>query len=185
MVDDIISEAENQMKKAIEALKRDMQNIRTGRASPGLIEKLPVEFYGTTTPMNQLGSITAPEARLLMVQPWDKNALGAIEKAIQKSELGLNPTNDGKVVRVPIPPLTEQRRKELVKVVKGKVEEGKVSIRNIRRDHINDLKDMLHEKMIGEDDEKRAQEKIEHLTTRYVHETEEVGAHKEKEIMEV
>lgn len=185
MVDDVLSETEDKMKKAIEALKRDMQNIRTGRATPGLIERIQVEYYGSTSYLNQLAGINAPEPRLLVVQPWDKNAFGAIEKAIQKSELGLNPTNDGKVIRVPIPPLTEQRRKEMVKVVKNKVEEGKVSVRNIRRDHITDLKELLHEKLISEDDEKRAQEKIDQLSNRYIHEAEVVGQHKEQEILEV
>ncbi|MEI7555930.1 ribosome recycling factor [Candidatus Chlorohelix sp.] len=185
MVDEIITEAENQMKKSIEALKLQMQNIRTGRAAPGLIEKLQVEYYGVNTPLQQLASITAQEARLLVVQPFDKGAFGAIEKAIQKSELGLNPSNDGKVIRVPFPPLTEDRRKDLVKVAKNKIEEGKVSIRNIRRAHNDDLKEMLKEKMIGEDDEKRGQDKIEQLTTRYIHEVEEIGHHKEKEILEV
>jgi ribosome recycling factor len=185
MIDDVISETEDKMKKANEALKRELGNIRTGRASPGLIERLQVEYYGTMTPLNQMASITAPEARLLVVQPWDKGAMGAIEKAIQKSELGLNPNNDGKVVRIAIPPLTEQRRKELVKVVKGKVEESRVAIRNIRRDHIADLKELLQEKLISEDEEKRAQEKIQQLTDRYIHEAETIGTHKEQEILEV
>lgn len=184
MVDDVIAETESKMKKANEALRRELLNIRTGRAVPGLIEHLPVEVYGTTTPLNQLGSVTAAEARLLVVQPWDKNTMGAIEKAIQKSELNLTTNNDGKVIRIPFPTLTEQRRKDLVKLVKAKVEESRVSIRNIRRDHINDLKDLLKEKLISEDDEKRAQEKIQHLTDRYIHETEQIGQHKEQEILE-
>ncbi|HEX2912338.1 MAG TPA: ribosome recycling factor [Chloroflexia bacterium] len=185
MIDDVISETESKMKKANEALRRELLNIRTGRAVPGLIEKLPVEVYGTTTPLNQLGSVSAPEARLLVVQPWDKNTMGAIEKAIQKSEFNLTANNDGKVIRIPFPPLTEQRRKELVKLVKSKVEDCKVSIRNIRRDHVNDLKELLHEKMISEDDEKRAQEKIQHLTDRYAQEADQIGHHKEQEILEV
>jgi ribosome recycling factor len=185
MINDVLAETEDKMKKANEALKRDLANIRTGRASPGLIERLQVEYYGATMPLNQMASITAPEPRLLVVQPWDKNAMGPIEKAIQKSELGLNPNNDGKVIRIAIPPLTEQRRKELVKVVKSKVEESRVAIRNIRRDHMNDLKELLHEKLISEDDDKRAQEKIQHLTDRYIQETESIGTHKEQEILEV
>jgi ribosome recycling factor len=185
MVEEILGEAEDQMKKAIEALRKEMANIRTGRATPGLIEKIMVEHYGVATPLNQLSSITVAEARLLVVKPWDKGAFSAIEKAIQKAELGLNPSNDGQVIRVSIPPLTEQRRKDMVKVVKAKVEEGKISVRNVRRDHIADLKEMLKEKMISEDDEKRAQEKIDHLTTRYTQEADEVGQHKEKEVLEV
>jgi ribosome recycling factor len=185
MIEDVIKETEDKMKKANDALRRELQNIRTGRAAPGLIEKLPVEVYGTVSPLNQLGSVTAAEARLLVVQPWDKNTMGAIEKAIQNSEFGLNPSNDGKVIRVPFPALTEQRRKDLVKVVKHKVEDSKVAIRNIRREHIEDLRDLLKEKMIGEDDEKRAQEKIQQLTDKYVREADSIGEHKEQEILEV
>lgn len=185
MIDDIISSAEEKMKKANEALRRELQNIRTGRAVPGLIEKMPIEVYGTITPLNQLGSVTAPEARLLMVQPWDKGTMGAIEKAIQKSELNLTTNNDGKVIRIPIPPLTEQRRKDLVKVVKSKVEDSKVSIRNVRRDQLNDLKELLQEKLIGEDDDKRCHEKVQQLTDRYSQEADSIGHHKEQEILEV
>ncbi len=185
MIEDVLSETEGKMKKTNEALKRELVNIRTGRASPGLIERLQVDYYGTQTHLNQMASITTPEARLLVVQPWDKNALGPIEKAIQKSELGLNPNNDGKLIRITIPPLTEQRRKEFVKIVKGKVEEARVSIRNIRRDHLGDLKELLEEKLINEDDNKRAHEKIQLLTDRYIHEAENIGAHKEAEILEV
>lgn len=185
MIDDVLSETEDKMKKAAEALKREMQGIRTGRASTSLLERIMVEYYGTSSPINQLATITVSEARTLVIQPWDKGSMGAIEKAIQKSELNLNPTNDGKVVRVVLPPLTEQRRKDLVKVVKSKVEDGKVSIRNVRRDHMNDLKELLHEKMITEDEEKRATERIQQLTDRYTHEAETIGQHKEQEILEV
>ncbi len=185
MIDDVLAETEEKMKKSNEALRRELSNIRTGRAVPGLIEKLPVEVYGTSTPLNQLGSVTAAEARLLVVQPWDKNTMGAIEKAIQKSELNLSTSNDGKVIRIPFPPLTEQRRKELVKVVKSKVEDSKVSIRNIRRDHMNDLKELLQEKLINEDDDKRAHDKIQTLTDRFIQEADQIGSHKEKEILEV
>jgi ribosome recycling factor len=185
MIEDVLSETENKMKKAMEALRRELQNIRTGRAVPGLIEKLPVDVYGTTTPLNQLGSVTAPEARLLVVQPWDKNTMGAIEKAIQKSELNLTTNNDGKVIRIPIPALTEQRRKELVKVVKSKIEDAKVTVRNVRRDSLNDLKELLHEKLISEDEDKRAHEKIQNLTDKYSLESDQIGHHKEQEILEV
>jgi ribosome recycling factor len=185
MIEDVLSETENKMKKAIEALRRELQNIRTGRAVPGLIEKLPVDVYGTTTPLNQLGSVSAPEARLLVVQPWDKNTMGAIEKAIQKSELNLTTNNDGKVIRIPIPALTEQRRKELVKVVKSKIEDAKVTVRNVRRDSLSDLKELLHEKLISEDEDKRAHEKIQNLTDKYSLESDQIGHHKEQEILEV
>ncbi len=185
MIQDVISETESKMKKAMEALRRELQNIRTGRAVPGLIEKMLVEVYGSTTPLNQLGSVSAPEARLLVVQPWDKNTMGAIEKAIQKSELNLTTNNDGKVIRIPIPALTEQRRKDLVKVVKSKVEDSKVTVRNVRRDSMNDLKELLHEKLITEDDDKRAHEKIQGLTDKYILEADQIGHHKEQEILEV
>ncbi|MDB5078205.1 MAG: ribosome recycling factor [Chloroflexi bacterium] len=185
MIQDVLTETETKMKKAMDALRRELQNIRTGRAVPGLIEKIPVDVYGTSTPLNQLGSVTAPEARLLVVQPWDKNTMGAIEKAIQKSELNLTTNNDGKVIRIPIPALTEQRRKELVKVVKSKVEDSKVTVRNIRRDNLNDIKELLHEKLISEDEDKRAHEKIQSLTDKYIMESDQIGHHKEQEILEV
>ncbi|MCL5960081.1 MAG: ribosome recycling factor [Chloroflexi bacterium] len=173
------------MTKAVEALKKDLSGIRTGRASPALIERLPIEYYGATTPLNQLAGISAPEPRLLVVQPWDRSAMGAIEKGILKSELGLNPTNDGKVIRLAIPTLTEERRRELVKFVKGKVEEGKVAIRNLRREAVADLKDLKQEKMISEDDERRADEKAQELTDRFIKQMDAVGAAKEAEILEV
>jgi ribosome recycling factor len=185
MIQDVISETEDKMKKAMDVLRRDLQNIRTGRAVPGLIEKMPIEVYGTTTPLNQLGSVTAPEARLLVVQPWDKNTMSAIEKSIQKSDLNLTTNNDGKVIRIPIPPLTEQRRKELVRVVRGKVEDSKVTVRNIRRDHLADLKEYLQEKLISEDEDKRAHDKIQGLTDKYIAEADVIGHHKENEILEV
>jgi ribosome recycling factor len=185
MIQDVLTETETKMKKAMDALRRELQNIRTGRAVPGLIEKIPVDVYGTSTPLNQLGSVTAPEARLLVVQPWDKNTMGAIEKAIQKSELNLTTNNDGKVIRIPIPALTEQRRKELVKVVKSKVEDSKVTVRNIRRDNLNDIKELLHEKLISEDEDKRAHEKLQSLTDKYIMESDQIGHHKEQEILEV
>ncbi len=185
MTDDILADAEKRMRNSIEALKRDLANIRTGRASTGLVEHVQVDYYGATMPLNQLATITAPEARLLVITPWDKNSIGAIEKSIQKSELNLNPSNDGKVVRIPIPALTEERRKDLVKLVKQRVEEDRVSIRNIRRDSINDIREMEQEKMVGEDEAKRAQEKIQTLTDRLIKEAEALGSQKEQEILTV
>jgi len=185
MVDDVLAEAESKMKKALEALQREMQSIRTGRASTALIERIQVEYYGNNTPLNQLATLSAPEARLLVVQPWDKAAMGPIEKAIQKSELNLTTNNDGKVIRIPIPPLTEQRRKEFVKVVKTKVEDAKVAIRNVRRDNMGDLKELLQEKLVNEDEEKRAHERIQQLTDKNIREAEGIGHHKEQEILEV
>ena len=185
MTEDILHSAEDKMTKANEALRRELQNISTGRAIPGLIEKLPIEVYGTTTPLNQLGSVSASDARTLLVQPWDRTTLGAIEKAIRSSQWNFNPSNDGKVIRVPFPALTEQRRKELVKIVKSKVEDSKVTIRNVRRDQMNDLKKLLQDKQISEDDDKRVQEKIQLLTNQYSQEADQIGHHKEQEILEV
>lgn len=185
MIDDVISDTEAKMKKSNEALRRDLTTIRTGRASPALIEHLAVDYHGAIMPLNQLAGISAPEPRLLVVQPWDKTAFGIIEKAILKSDLGLTPTNDGKVIRIAIPYLTEDRRKELVKVVKSKVEEGKVSVRNIRRDALADIKELQQEKLISEDDQHRAHEKIQHITDEHIKETEAIGVSKEHEIMEV
>ncbi len=185
MIDDVLKEIEAKMKKSLEALHRELGTIRTGRASPALIERLMVEYYGTATPLNQLAGISVPEARLLQVTPWDKNSLGAIEKAIQKSELGINPTNDGKIIRIVVPAPTEQRRKELAKLVKQHVEETRVALRNLRREALTDLKDLENEKMIAEDDHKRGAERVQQLTDRYIREAEEIGAAKESEVMEV
>jgi ribosome recycling factor len=185
MIKDIMDDAEVRMGKAIDALQRDLGSIRTGRASPSLVERLSVEYYGRSTPLNQLAGISVPEPRLLVIQPWDRGSMGAIEKAIMKSELGLNPTNDGQVIRIAIPALTEERRKQMVKLVHGHVEEGKVALRNIRRDAMAHVKELMHEKMIGEDDERRAEHQVDELTKRYVNEAERVGKSKEQEVLEV
>jgi ribosome recycling factor len=185
MIKDVMDDAEVRMGKAIDALRRDLSTIRTGRASPSLVERLTVDYYGSSTPLNQLAGISVPEPRLLVIQPWDRGSMAAIEKAIQKSELGLNPTNDGQVVRIAIPPLTEERRKQLVKLVHGHVEEAKVALRNIRRDAMTHVKELLTEKMIGEDDERRAEHQVDELTKRYVSDAERVGKAKEQEVLEV
>jgi ribosome recycling factor len=185
MIKDVMDDAEVRMGKAIDALRRDLATIRTGRASPSLVERLPVDYYGSSTPLNQLAGISVPEPRMLVIQPWDRGSMAAIEKAIRKSELGLNPTNDGQVVRIAIPPLTEERRKQLVKLVHGHVEEGKVALRNIRRDAMTHVKELLGEKLIGEDDERRAEHQVEELTRRYVSDAERVGKAKEQEVLEV
>jgi ribosome recycling factor len=185
MIKDVMDDAEVRMGKAIEALRRDLATIRTGRASPSLVERLPVDYYGSSTPLNQLAGISVPEPRLLVIQPWDRGSMAAIEKAIRKSELGLNPTNDGQVVRIAIPPLTEERRKQLVKLVHGHVEEGKVALRNIRRDAVTHIKELLTEKLIGEDDERRAEQQVDELTKRYVSDAERVGKAKEQEVLEI
>jgi ribosome recycling factor len=185
MIKDVMDDAEVRMGKAIDALRRDLATIRTGRASPSLVERLPVDYYGSSAPLNQLAGISVPEPRMLVIQPWDRGSMAAIEKAIRKSELGLNPNNDGQVVRIAIPPLTEERRKQLVKLVHGHVEEGKVALRNIRRDAMTQVKELLAEKLIGEDDERRAEQQVDELTKRYVSDAERVGKAKEQEVLEV
>jgi ribosome recycling factor len=185
MIKDVMDDAEIRMGKAIDALRRDLSTIRTGRASPALVDRLTVDYYGSATPLNQLAGISVPEPRLLVIQPWDRGSMGAIEKAILKSELGLNPTNDGQVIRIAIPALTEERRKQLVKLVHGHVEEGKVALRNIRRDAMAHVKELLNEKLIGEDDERRAEHQVDELTRRFVGEADKVGRSKEQEVLEV
>jgi ribosome recycling factor len=185
MVDDVLKEAEGKMQKAVEVLRRDLAGLRTGRASPALVERLQVEYYGTPTPLNQLANVSVPEPRLLVIQPYDKSSLGPIEKAILKSDLGLNPTNDGRVVRLAIPQLTEERRRDLVKVARKKVEEGRVAVRNCRRDAHEHLSKLQKDKQISEDDAKRAQERLQKVTNAYVEEVDAVGEKKEQEILEV
>jgi ribosome recycling factor len=185
MIDDVLKDAEIHMKKAIEALHRELLTIRTGRANPAMVERVMVEYYGVPTALNQVAGISAPEPRLLQITPWEKTMLGPIEKAIQKSELGLNPTNDGKVIRIAVPALTEQRRKEFAKLIKHHVEECRVAIRNIRRHAMNDLKELEDAKMIAEDEHKKAGEKVQALVDRYIREAEHVGDAKEAEVMEV
>lgn len=185
MIEETLADAEQRMGKAIEALRRELTTIRTGRAQPALVEHLRVDYYGTPTPLNQLASIAAPEARLLTIQPWDKGSMGAIERAIQTSDLGLNPTNDGNIIRLVIPQLTEERRKELVKVVHRKVEEGRVAVRNVRRDRLEELRRLQRDKEVSEDEERRAQDQLQKLTNRFVAEADQVGREKEQELLEV
>lgn len=184
-IESTIAETEGKMRKAVEALRRDLVTIRTGRASPALVERLSIEYYGVPTPLNQVASISAPEARLLVIQPWERNVLSTIEKAILKSDLGLTPNNDGRVIRLVIPQLSEERRRDLVKLVHKKVEEGRVAIRNLRRDALEELKEYEKEKLITEDDLKWGQERLQKLTDRFIEEAERVGAAKEDEILEV
>ncbi len=185
MIQDVLADAEDRMGKAMEALRRDLSTIRTGRASPSLVERLTVEYYGTPTPLNQLAGISVPEPRLLVIQPWDRGTMGAIEKAIQKSELGLNPSNDGQVIRISIPALTEERRKQLVKLVHSHVADGKVAVRNIRRDAMGHVRELWNERMISEDDERRAQHQVDDLTKRFTDEADKIGKAKEREVLEV
>ena len=173
------------MQDAVEALKHDLTGIRTGRASPGLVENVNVDYYGALTPMNQIATISTPDAKLIVVQPWDKSALSAIEKAIHKSDLGLNPVNDGNIIRIAVPPLSEERRKEMVKLVKKRVEEAKVELRNIRRDGIDRLRAAEKDKEISQDEQKRASDKIQKMTDDFVKEADEIGKGKEAELMEV
>lgn len=173
------------MHQAIESLRRDLGTIRTGRASPALVERLMVDYYGTPTPLPQMANIHATDARTLTIQPWDRKTLGDIEKAIQKSDLGLNPTNDGNVIRITLPPLTEDRRRELVKVVHRKVDEGKVAIRNVRRDMHDRLRELEKAKQITEDDLKRNTERLQKMTDKYIEELDRIGQAKEQEILAV
>jgi ribosome recycling factor len=185
MIDDVLADAKDRMGKAVEALRKELATIRTGRAHPGLIEHLRVDYYGAPTPLNQLASIGVPEPRLLTIQPWDRQSLGAIEKAIHKADLGLNPINDGNIIRLAIPQLTEERRKELVKVVRKKVEEGRVAVRNVRRDRHDELRRLQREKDISEDAQYGAQEELQKLTDGFIEEIERVGEEKETELLAV
>jgi ribosome recycling factor len=185
MLKELQSDAEGRMKGSIQALEEDLGAIRTGRASPSLIEKLQVEYYGTPTPLMQLATITVPEARSLLIRPFDASTLKTIERAILASDLGLTPNNDGKSIRLNLPPLTEERRRELVKVVHHRLEEARVAIRNIRRDAIKDLHEFEDEKLIAEDERKRGEVELQKLTDKYIEEVGTTGERKEKEIMEV
>src|SRR5829696_3852316 len=181
----MLTSAESRMRSAIQVLHDDLGAIRTGRASPALVEKMPVEYYGTPTPLMQLASISVPEPRALLIKPFDPTTLKVIEKAIQASELGLNPNNDGKVIHLNLPPLTEERRRDLAKHVHHRLEESRVAIRNIRRDAHNDMRDFEKEKLISEDELERGEEDLQKLTDRFIEEVGEVGRKKENEIMEV
>ena len=185
MIKDILSDAEGRMRSAIQVLHDDLATIRTGRASPGLVERLAIDYYGSPTPLMQLASISVPEPRTLTIKPYDGSTLKAIEKAIMTSELGLNPNNDGKVIHLNLPPLTEERRRDLVKHVHHRLEESRVAIRNIRRDAHNDMRDFEKEKLISEDDLERGEAELQKLTDRYIEEIGEDGQKKEVEIMEV
>ena len=185
MVTSLISDAESRMQKAVEALRRDMSAIRTGRASSTLVENLKVDYHGIPTPLNQLATITVPEARLLMIQPWDRQAVTAIERGILKSELGLNPASDGTVIRLAIPQPTEERRRDLVKVVKRQAEEARVALRNVRRDVIEKLRTLERNKEISQDDSHRFQGQIQKVTDSFVGHVNDLTETKEAEVMEV
>jgi ribosome recycling factor len=183
--DDLIKDAENRMDKSVEHARTEFNTVRTGRASAALLDRIQIDYYGTQTPLKQLATINAPEARLLTVQPFDPGSIKAIEKAIQESELGLTPSNDGKIVRLPIPQLTEERRKELVKVVRNLAEGHRVAVREIRRDAMRHLKELVVNGEVGDDDERRAEDRVQKLTDEHTKQIDEQLKHKEAEIMEV
>jgi ribosome recycling factor len=185
MLEEINKDAKMRMNKAIESFKNELSKLRTGRAHPSLLEHIKVDYYGNLTPLNQVASITASDPQTLSVTPWDKSMIQPIEKAIINSDLGLNPATAGTVIRVPLPPLTEERRKELVKVVKGEAENARVAVRNIRRDANNDIKDLLKAKEIGEDEEHRAEDAIQKLTNSHIAQIDKILADKEKELLEI
>ena len=185
MINDVLRETEGKMKKSVEALRQHLTTIRTGRASPALVEHMHVEAYGSPMPLNQLAGISTPDARMIVIQPYDASMIKAIEKAIQKSELGINPSNDGRIIRLALPPLTEERRRDLTKQVRARVEESRVALRNLRREALDDVKQLEHEKLISENDQRRAQEQLQTLTDKYIREADQVGAAKEAEVMEV
>ncbi|STY29358.1 ribosome recycling factor [Legionella wadsworthii] len=185
MINEIKQDSEKRMKKTIDSLQTDLTKIRTGRANVGLLDHVQVDYYGTMTPLSQVANVSASDARTILVTPWEKSMVSAIEKAILNSDLGLNPSTAGTAIRVPMPPLTEERRKELIKVVRNEGEQGKVSIRNIRRDANTQLKELVKDKSISEDDERRATEVIQKLTDKYIAEIDTLLAEKEKDLMEI
>ncbi|MCL6634654.1 MAG: ribosome recycling factor [Peptococcaceae bacterium] len=185
MANEIIKEAENSMKKTIEVVKKEFASLRAGRATPALLDKIMVNYYGTPTPVNQLANISVPEARLLVIQPWDKSSLPEIERAILKSDLGITPASDGTVIRLSIPQLTQERRAELMKVIKKKAEEGRVAVRNVRREANEQLKAQQKDGKMSEDELKRSQEEVQKLTDRFIKEIDGLLSAKEQEIMQV
>ncbi len=185
MIEELLADANRRMDKSVEATAHELTTIRTGRASAALLDRIQVDYYGQKTPLRQLATINVPEPRLLTVQPFDPSSLKSIERAIQESDLGLTPSNDGKVIRLPIPQLTEERRKELVKVVRQLAEEGRVAVRNVRRDVMHDLKELVREGEVGDDEERRAEERAQKVTDEHVKRIDELLKRKEEEIMEV
>lgn len=185
MIEDIKIDAQARMAKSVDALRHELAKIRTGRAHPSLLDHITVDYYGTQTPIKQVANVTAEDARTLAVSPWEKGMVQVVEKAIMQSDLGLNPSTAGMVIRVPMPPLTEERRRDLIKVARQEAEQGRVAIRNVRRDANSELKEMVKEKMISEDDERRGQELIQKLTDQYVKEVDQVLEEKEADLMSI
>ncbi len=185
MIEEILTDAETRMGKSVDSLRTELTKIRTGRAHPSLLDQIMVDYYGTDTPINQVANVTVEDSRTLAVAPWEKQMVSVVEKAIMNSGLGLNPSTEGNLIRIPMPPLTEERRRELVKVVKGEGENAKIAIRNIRRDANSDFKDLLKEKEISEDESRQAEDNIQKHTDKFVASVDEVIAVKEKELMEI
>ena len=185
MIDELIEDATRRMNRSVEATQHEFNTVRTGRASAALLDRIQIDYYGTPTPLKQLATINVPEPRLLTVQPFDPSSIKAIERAIQESDLGLTPANDGRIVRLPIPQLTEERRKELVKVVKHLAEEGRVAVRNVRRDVMHHLKELVRDGDVGDDEERRAEDRVQKLTDEHVHTIDDLLKRKEAEILEV
>ena len=183
--DVVLSEVSVKMDRAVDAFKRDLTQLRTGRATPALVENIEVDYYGSKTPLKQIASISTPDARAIMIQPWDANALRGIEKSLMTSEMGFNPSNDGSTISVPIPQLTAERRQEMVKLLKGKIEDGKVSVRNVRRDGLESLRKLEKEKSISQDDGRRAQDQLQKTTDGHTKQIDETGSAKEAEILQV
>ena len=185
MVSEILQGIEGKMQASVRIFREDLASIRTGHATPALVEHVKVEYAGVPTPLNQLAGISAPEAGLLIIQPWDKSSIGSIEKAILRSELGLNPANDGNIIRISIPPLSEERRQELIKVVHRRIEERRVAVRNLRHEAMNELKKLEKDKEISQDEHRRAQDQLQKLTDRFISDIEQIGKGKEEELKEV
>jgi ribosome recycling factor len=185
MIDDFVSDATRRMDKSVEAASHEFNTVRTGRASAALLDRIQVDYYGTPTPLQQLATINVPEPRMITVQPYDPGSIKAIERSILESDLGLTPSNDGKIIRLPIPQLTEERRKELVKVVRHLAEEGRVAVRNVRRDVMHDLKELVKNGDVGDDEERRAEDRVQKVTDEHVAKIEDLLKRKEAEIMEV
>ena len=185
MIEELIDDAKRRMDRSVEATQQEFNTVRTGRASAALLDRIQIDYYGTATPLKQLAAINVPEPRMLTIQPFDPGSVKSIERALMESDLGLNPSNDGKIIRLPIPQLTEERRKELVKVVRHLAEEGRIAVRNVRRDVMHDLKELVRDGEVGDDEERRAEERVQKMTDEHVHRIDELLKRKEAEILEV
>ena len=183
--EEVLADVERRMNRSIEALERELATLRTGRATPSLVENINVDYYGSPTPLKQIASISAPDARAIMIQPWDRQALRDIERSLMQSEMGFNPSNDGNIITVPIPPLNQERRQELVRLLKRKIEEGKVSVRNVRRDGLESLRKLERDKAISQDQNRRSQDQLQKTTDSFIRSMDQVSTAKEAEIMQV